>query len=48
MCILRELFGAGVEKLKLEEQHFVVTNLLFTFTCVCVGVSVGVCVCVCP
>jgi len=23
MCILRELYGSGVEKLKLEEQHFV-------------------------
>jgi len=22
MCVLRELYGAGVEKLKLEEQHF--------------------------
>lgn len=26
MCILRELYGSGIEKLKLEEQHFVVND----------------------
>lgn len=26
MCILRELYGAGVEKLKIEHQTFTVSN----------------------
>ena len=30
MCILRELYGAGVEKLKIEQQSFTVSVYFFT------------------
>lgn len=30
MCILRELYGAGVEKLKIEQQSFTVSVFIFT------------------
>ena len=31
MCILRELYGAGVEKLRIEQQSFTVSVLVMSF-----------------
>ena len=34
MCLLKELYGASVEKVKLEQQNFIVCLILFHVCCI--------------